>query len=149
MKFLYVTDVPLMDHHYSMTYSSVVSWDNVHIAFLVSLINDFGVLAGDIQDSYPNAPTKDKLQLYTGDEQKSDHERIVLIIWSLYGLKYSALMWNNHISNVLGNKLGLKYSPADPYVWYKAATDETGFEYYNYILVYFYDIIMREKIPKK
>ena len=58
-------------------------------------------------------------------------------------------MWNNHISNVLGNKLGLKYSPADPYVWYKAATDETGFEYYNYILVYFYDIIMREKIPKK
>ena len=46
-------------------------------------------------------------------------------------------MWRNYIADILGNNFGFKSSPADLNVRYKAATDETGFEYYTYILVYF------------
>ena len=38
-------------------------------------------------------------------------------------------MWRNHLTDILENKLVLKSSLADPDVWYKVATDETGFEY--------------------
>ena len=34
-------------------------------------------------------------------------------------------------------------------VWYKASMDDTGFEYYTYILVYFDDIIILDKTLKK
>ena len=43
----------------------------------------------------------------------------------------------------------LKYSPDDLDVWYKVSTDEIGFEYYTYILVYVDDIIIMGKTPKK
>ena len=43
----------------------------------------------------------------------------------------------------------LKYSPDDPDVWYKVSTDEIGFEYYTYILVYVDDILILDKTPKK
>ena len=74
---------------------------------------------------------------------------IVIIVRYLYGLNYSALAWRNHLSEILGNHLGLQSSLADPGVWLKAATDKTGNEYYTYILVYVDDLLIVEKDPRK
>ena len=41
------------------------------------------------------------------------------------------IMWRNHLVDILGKKLGLKYSLTDAEVLYKSSTDETGYEYYT------------------
>ena len=59
----HLTDVPA-----NMTYSSVVSRDTVRIGFLVAALNDLDILAGDIQNTFLHAPTKEKTFFYEGDE---------------------------------------------------------------------------------
>ena len=107
------------------------------------------ILAGDIQNAYLHAPTKEKLYFYAGDEWKADKGRVVVIVRALYGLKSSALMWRNHLADVLGNFMGFSSSLADPDVWYKPETDPSGFQYYSYILVYVDDILMIDKAPRR
>ena len=63
----HLTDVPT-----SMTYSSVVSRDSVQIGFLIAALNDLDILAGDIQNAFLSAPTKERIFFYAGDEWKSD-----------------------------------------------------------------------------
>ena len=46
-----------------MTYASVVSHDSVRIFFLISVLNDLYILAGDTQNAYLNALKKEKLFL--------------------------------------------------------------------------------------
>ena len=62
-----------------MTFASMVSCDIVCIAFLISALYDLDILAGDIQNTYLNAPAKNK-KLYSDDEWKSDQGNIVLIV---------------------------------------------------------------------
>ena len=54
----YLTDPPS-----SMTYDSVIGSETVTIAFLVAALNDLKVLAGDMQNAYLNAFTKEKINL--------------------------------------------------------------------------------------
>ena len=140
----HLTDVPT-----SMTYSSVVSRDTVRIGFLAAALNGLDILAGDIQNAFLEAPTKEKIFFYAGDEWKADKDRVVVVVRALYGLKSSALQFRNHLGETLGNKLGFKSSLADPDLWYKAATDSNGFEYYSYILVYVDDLLIIDKEPKR
>ena len=53
---------------FSMTYASVVSNDSVRLAFLVAELYDLDILAGDIHNTYLNAPIKEKVFFYSGDE---------------------------------------------------------------------------------
>jgi hypothetical protein len=140
----HLTDVPT-----SMTYSTVVSRDTVRIGFLVAALNDLDILAGDIQNAFLEAPTKEKIFFYAGDEWKSDKDRVVVVVRALYGLKSSALQFRNHLADTLGNKLGFKSSLADPDLWYKPAVDSAGNKYYSYILVYVDDLLIIDKAPKK
>ena len=145
----YVAGGHLTDPPSSMTYSSVVSRDSVRLAFLVAALNDLNILAGDIQNAYLHAPTKEKLYFYAGSEWRADEGRPVVIVRALYGLKSSALMWRNHLADTLGNFMGFQSSLADPDVWLKAETSSIGFKYYAYILVYVDDILIIDKNPRK
>ena len=125
----HLTDVPP-----SMAYSTVVSRDTVQIGFLVAALNDLDILAGDIQNAFLEAPTKEKIFFYAGDEWRADKDKVVVVVRALYGLKSSALQFRNHLADTLGNKIGFKSSLADPDLWYKPATDASGNKYYSYIL---------------
>ena len=62
-------------------YSSVVSRDSVRIAFTIAALNDLEVLAGDVQNAYLNAPTKEKCYTTAGIEfGKENKDQPVLII---------------------------------------------------------------------
>ena len=52
----------------SMTYASIVSRDSVIIKFFIKALNELKILTGDIQNAYPNSPTKEKIFFYIGDE---------------------------------------------------------------------------------
>ena len=127
-KYLYFAGGKKTDPPYYMTYASVVSWDSTCIESLVYAINTFVILSEYIQNSYLYAPMKEKFYFYAGDRWKSDHEKLFCIIWDLYGIKYSDIMWKNHLVDILWNKFGFKSSLVDPGVWYKFATVETGFK---------------------
>ena len=139
----HLTDVPTY-----MTYSSVVSRDTVRIGFLVAALNNLDILAGDIQNAFLEAPTKEKIFFYAGEEWKSDKDKAVIVVRALYGLKSSALQFRNCLAETLGNRLGFRLSLADPDLWYKPMTSKDGFEYYAYILVYVDDLLIIHKDPK-
>ena len=50
-----------------MTYASVVGRETVRITFLIASLNDLKILAGNIQHTYLNAHTKEKIYFYAGD----------------------------------------------------------------------------------
>ena len=106
-----------------------------------SALNELDVLDGDIQNTYLNAPKKEKLSFYTSDEWKPYHYRIFRIIRALCRLISSTALWKNHLAAILGNKLEFKSYFSGPDVWYKSATDETGFDFEIYIHVYVDDIL--------
>ena len=140
----HLTEVPT-----SMTYSSVVSRDSVRIGFLIAALNGLNLLAGDIQNAFLSAPTKERIFFYAGDEWKADKDRVVVVVRALYGLKSSALQFRNYLANTLGNHLGFKPSLADPDIWMKPSTSPNGFKYYSYILVYVDDILIIDSDPDK
>ena len=138
----YVADGHLIDPLMSMTYSSDVSRNSVRIGLLIAALNDIVILAGNIQNAYLNATTKEKIYFIAGNERKGNKDRVFVIICALYGLKNSALQFCNHISDVVGNKLGFTSSLADPDVWYRASTKPNGYKYYAYILVYVDNVLI-------
>ena len=49
-----------------MTYASVVSRDSVRIGFLLAALNGLEILAGDIQNAFLHAQTKERLYFIAG-----------------------------------------------------------------------------------
>ena len=140
----HLTDVPT-----HMTYSSVVGRETVRIGMLMAALNGLELLAGDIQNAFLEAPTKENIFFYAGDEWKADEGRVVVVVRALYGLKSSALQFRKHLAETLGNRLGFKPSLADPDLWFKPMSAKDGFKYYAYILVYVDDILIIDKTPMR
>ena len=145
----FVTGDHLTDPQTSLTYSSAVTRDSVRIGFLIAALNNVDVLAGDIQNAYLNAKTKEEIYFIAGDEWKANKDKIIVIVRALYGLKNSALQFLNHISDVEGNKVGFTSSLADPVVWYRSSTKPNGDAYYAYILVYIDVVLIIDSTPQK
>ena len=104
-KVRYVAGGHLMGPPSSLTFVSVVNHKTVRIAFLIAALNDLKFLAGNMQNAYLNEYTKEKIYFRAGNEWKYNKGRVIIITRALYGLKSSALMWRNHLANVIGNKL--------------------------------------------
>ena len=145
----YVAGGHLTNPPSSMTYASVVGREIVRIAFLVAALNDLKVLAGDIQNAYLNAHTKGRIYFRTGNEWKGDKGKIIVITRALYGLKSSGPIRQNHLADIIGNKLKFKSSLDDPDLWYKPMITPDGRDYYAYVLVYVNDILIIDKIPQR
>jgi Reverse transcriptase (RNA-dependent DNA polymerase) len=73
----------------SITYSSVVSRDSVHLAFLIAALNDLEILACDVGNAYLNAPCREKVWFVAGPEFGSRQGMVVKVVRALYGLKSS------------------------------------------------------------
>jgi hypothetical protein len=130
------------------TYSSVVSRDSVRIAFTLAALNGLDVLAGDIQNAYLNAGTKEKVYTIAGPEFGSNAKRPVLIVRALYGLKSSGARWRDHISGTLRSG-GFTSCYADPDIWMRQNCKPDGTKYWEYVLCYVDDILVVSHDPQK
>ena len=117
----------------------------MRISFLIASLNDLKILNGDIQNAYLNADAKEKIIFFAGEEWKNSKGRAVIITRALYSLISLALMWRNHLTDILGNKLKFKSSLSDPNLWYEETISTDTVEYYAYILVYVNDILILDK----
>jgi hypothetical protein len=132
----------------SITYSSVVSRDSVRIAFILASLNGLSLSATDIGNAYLNAEAREKVYTTAGPEFGAELEgNNVLIVRALYGLKSSGAAWRAHLANTL-HSLGYTSCLADPDVWFRSATKECGFEYYEYVLVYVDDLLVLSHHPE-
>ena len=86
----HLTDVPIY-----MTYSSAVSRDKVRIGYLVAALNNLDVLSGDIQNSFLEAPTKEKIFFYAGDECNYDKDKVVIVVQSSHEISNSNFITAN------------------------------------------------------
>jgi len=133
----HMTDPPT-----EITYSSVVSRDSVRIGFLIAALNDLDLVAADIGNAYLQADTKEKIYAIAGPEFGGLQGRKMIIIRALYGLKSSGAAWHDHFAQTL-HDLGFKTSYADPDVWMRPAVKGNGIKYYEYILVYVDDLLIK------
>ena len=133
----------------SMTYSSIVSWESVRIAFLIAALKELEVWAADIQNAYLIVSTKEKVWFIAGDEWGEHAGKPVIIMRTLCGLKSSGQAWRNFLVDVLKNTLGFTSSLADPDVWYKAQVKPNGETYYSYLPIYVDDVISIDMEPRK
>jgi hypothetical protein len=68
-------------------YSSVVSHDSVHLAFLIAALKDSEILLAAVQNAYLIVPTKEKIFQNVGPEFSQGKEgQLVMIERALYGL---------------------------------------------------------------
>ena len=124
----------------SLTYSSVVSCDTVHIALTIAALNDLQVMSCDIQNAYLIATCHEKIWTYAGPQFGSEKGSIMLILKALYGLKSSGAGFRAHLANTLHDN-GFILSNSDPDMWQHPPVKPDGQEYYKYILCYVDNIL--------
>jgi len=125
----------------STTYSSVVSRDSVHIAFMFAALNDLDILAADVGNAYLNADCREKIWTIADPEFGSKVGTVMIIEKALYGLKTSGAAWRALLASSL-TELGYESTKADPDVRICAAVKPDVFEYYEMLLVYVDDILV-------
>ena len=127
----------------------MVSRDSVRISFLIASLNDLDICDCDIGKSYLNAKFRERLWTVSGTYfGPSDRESVMIIARALYGLKYSGSAWRAKPAKTL-NSMGYQYIESDPDVWFKQAVNTSGREYYKYMLVYVYKILLLGHDPKE
>ena len=131
----HTTEMPM-----SLTYSSVVSRDSVHIILLIAALNDLKIMACDIQNAYLTAECWEKIWTYAGLEFGSERRQLMIIRKALYGLKSSGATFWAHLANTLYD-IGFISTKADPDVWICPAVKPNGAEYYEYVMCYIDDIL--------
>ena len=77
----------------SLTYSSVVSRDSVHIAFLKAKLNDLYIMDCDVGNAYLNAPCREKIWFVAGLEHGEIRGKLMVVVRELYGLKSYGSSW--------------------------------------------------------
>jgi hypothetical protein len=70
----------------SITYSSVVSRDSVHLAFLIAALNDLDTMACDVGNAYLNAPCRNKVWFVAGAEFRLQQGMVVKVVQALHVL---------------------------------------------------------------
>ena len=114
----------------SVTYSSVVSRDNVRIAFLIVALNDFDIMSADIGNVCLNAPNKEKIWTVAGHEFGTDKGSVFIITRAIYGLKSAGAAWRTFFTQTL-TQLEFKPTRGDSDVYIKPQSKPDGTRYYE------------------
>jgi hypothetical protein len=64
----------------SLMYASMVTWEPVQIAFLITAFNDMSGLGGNISNAYLTAPTTEKVWTILVPEWGSDAGKMAIIV---------------------------------------------------------------------
>ena len=107
------------ENPYSMTYSSVVYRDTVHLALVISSLNDLEVKCVDAINSYVTAPIEQKICKTLGPKFGPNTDKIALVFHALNGLKSTKASFRAHLGQYMQG-LGNEPYIAHPNLWIKA-----------------------------
>jgi hypothetical protein len=80
----HMTETPV-----AATYASVVSRESICIALTIAALNDFDILASNVQNAYVMEPITEKIWTVYGPEFGTNNSRKALIVRALHGPKSS------------------------------------------------------------
>eukprot|EP00957_Ditylum_brightwellii_P065160 4942498-Ditylum_brightwellii.AAC.1 len=123
-----------------MSYSRVVTRDNIRLTFLIVGLNDLDVMSCGLHNVYLNAKCKKKTWFVGGKECGEDQEKVLVIVRAVYQLRSAGALWRAALVELLFS-LGYNSTKADPDVWICPALTEFGVEYYEMLCVCVYNIV--------
>jgi hypothetical protein len=110
----YIAGGHWMETPTQITYSSVVTWESVRIAFFIAALNELDILAADIGNAYLQAPVSEQVHTTPSPEfGPSSQGQSVIVVRAIYGLKSSGAAWHAQLSETLYS-MNFKPSLADP-----------------------------------
>ncbi len=122
-------------------YSGVVDLETVRIVFLIALLHDLKIVAGDISSAYLQSFTVEKIYTVLGEEFGPMAGMKVIVIRALYGLKLSGAMWHQKLADSL-HAMGFEPSKAHYDLWMRQRKD-----HYEYVAVLVDDLLVFSKKP--
>ena len=132
-KVWFVTGGHLTDPPQTMTYSSVVSRDNVQILLTTAVLNDLGVRFFHIGNSYLNADVDDKVWFYASPEFGPEFAGCVTVqVKDLYGLKSAGASFHKHLAHQMRNENFGSFL-ADPDTWMRPDVKSNREKYWEYV----------------
>ena len=91
----------------------------------------FDVIAADIQNTYPQAPTEEKYWTTCSPEFGTEESgKQLIIVRTLYSMKSSGRDFRNHLRDCMEH-LGYTSCRADPDLWMRKAVRNNGQYYYE------------------
>ena len=103
-------------------------------------MNDLDVMGEDVQNKFLSADNLEKHWIRAGTKFGAEQGKVFIIVRALYGLKSASAAFRYFMANKL-YEIGLKSSPDDPNLWLRPAIKPDGEEYYEYVLMYVYNIM--------
>ena len=98
----------------TITYTSVVARDTVHLALRLAALNYLDVKVGDVLNAYITAPVTKKIWTVFGPEFGTDAGKRAVIVRTLYGLVKSAgVAFHAHLAACM-REIGFTLCLADP-----------------------------------
>ena len=119
----------------SITYSSVVSRDSIHIGFLLAYLHVIHITTIDLENSYLNALCEEKIWFVGGDECGQDKGRAIIIVRALYGLRSAGLSWRSALAAAF-REIVLEPLTTDPNIYIRAEMSRDEYKYCEMLLVY-------------
>jgi hypothetical protein len=131
----------------TITYTSIVSCETVHIALLMAALNDLEVNIGNVLNTYITALVTKKVWTVLGPKFGSGAGNSAVIVCTLKGLKSAGAAFRAHLASFM-RQMGYTSCKADPDLWYKAETrPDDNFKYYAYFLCYVNAILVMHHDP--
>jgi hypothetical protein len=112
------------------------------LAFLIADSNDLEVLAGDVNNAYLNAKSREKIWFEGGIKTGEDKGKVLIGTRALNGLKLSDAAWRADLAATLRD-LNFTSTQADADVWIRSSGT-----YYDMVLVYVVDNESLQKIQR-
>ena len=122
-------------------YCGVVDLETVWTVFLIAVLHDLQIIAGDIFSAYLQSMTMEKLYCTPGPEFKELSGIIVIIVRAMYGAELSSHAWWQVLSDALRG-MGFFPSKANFNMWMRARKN-----HYEYVGVIVDDLLVYSKDP--
>ena len=78
-------------------YSCVVSRESVRLVFLTTSLNDLKIKAIDIQNSYLDSPTKEKVHILCDPEFDSNQDRTPVVVQARHEIRSSGVCFRKYL----------------------------------------------------
>ena len=121
----------------------------MRIAFTYAALHGFNIMAADILNTYLQAPISEKYWTICDPEFGPDLDGCKAhIVRALYGTKSAGRDFRSHLRSCM-ETLGYESCLADPDLWLRRAIRSNGEPYYEYVLLYFDDVLCCSEFPKE
>ena len=135
----YVSEGPLTEPPYYITYARFFSRESVRIILTISAPNNLHAFTSEVKNEYFQGPVTQKIWTTCGPEFEAASGKKYIIVCALYWINSSGYIFIKHIAQFI-SELGHCSWKSDRDVCISECTKPNGTYFYEYVLLYVEDI---------